>query len=573
MKNYIIEIDVNRHFPTIINHSAGLYKVCVKPAVQEILYGEYGKAAYKCDNIRSLTVGSIIVDGQDYFKVPNETECYNQEHSFVYDYDTQTIIMHFTNYEPPFGRKLYIGITEYYTQNLKAEDRIALEAAQPLITRMPKTKQKKDLLYFDILKYQKATFKMNNAEGAFDDYGEEQLYNSECRLKHGKTTDEHGAYELLYVGNIESYEVDNEELTVSITDTRSLLDFPICRNKIFKSEYPYLKNPAEYKPVIYGSVKGAKTICLQEEEEGRATYSFFVADTSIHGITSIAKVYADTQEVPLANVDQTELSAGIIKLSAADCTNSGGNIKMVTCDVRGANMSNSIDILQDILVNYAEILYSDTFFDTIEWNIARGRSFDIAVYENSGRQIKNVIKDICVSNKGVFMRKTDGRYTFRISDYTKPPVFTIHPDMMMRDPSMKKDGASFLSECVVKYNKNHGNGYFEEYRDDSRVLQIKQRYRAYKLKEFETLLVNSSDAQILATAYLDEYSNPPQLYTVTIPLYDNNNDTMYLADLFDMILMYYDRKRGKLGLFEVTETECDTTKNQIKLVMQYIQEA
>lgn len=562
MKDYTIEIDIPTDPTPIIQHDNFIYKMTTRNVVDQVIDQTTGEVFFYENQNTSLNknIQSIFVDGVKYPRVTTFNDLNFKEAVFYFDIEEQILYIRFSDSELLLDKVINVGLTTGFSSS--GDDSYYNDAPyRKIIAKLPLIRQKTDSLEYNVLKFTPLKFLLANGDGTLDSLAEDDLYGQEMRMYEGDTDNSYNTYDLIYRGAIESFENDFININLTTNDQRKNLSLSLPEVLLTSDSYDIAEN--RYVPIAYGDIEKAPAICSTDATPATSTHTFYFMDTTYHSATTMYYVYVDGVSVSYSNLSLTE---GTFTLTSGQCFD-GDNLKEITCSFRGADLDNSIDIIQDLLVNYGGSLYTSDFFDITEWEEARLSTFDVALWVGSSRKIIDCIKDITVSNLGSFFQNTNGNYTFRTSDKTRTPAFTLEKYELI-NPKFKTSGKKTFTSCLVYYSKNDYADSYNKWLDDSRELELKIKYKTTKLKEVRTLLVNLADAKTVASAFLDFSETQEKTYIIDLEL-----DDKYNCNLYDIVLAPYNRNSDNLGLFEVIEFKNDLEKRIKSLTLKYIEEA
>ena len=476
----------------LLNHSAGIWFTRLTPGVITIT-DDYGVVGYYENNNEIIyNVKSLKINGEKYFPVTSFADLKTQEKSYYYDASTTDIYIRFDNYDPPevfefqfvgaAGGFSY-GATENYFLNYYYE---------PRITGVFNIKKSKDPLFFGLLKFISGNVKMINEDGYFDNWKDEKNFNKDCRLLIGQEGDAYADFYQYWSGFIENDSQDWSEFSVKVQDIRKSLSNPICQNRYNLTDYPYLNedNVDEPVPVAYGAQINAPCICINETESGASVYTFKCCDTEFNNLTSVSTVYVDGVSKTFSNVSTAN---GTFTITSSDL---GGNFDNVTANFTGANITNGVDIIKNLMLNYAETSYLSAFWDTTETAAAQSIARSTTLYvEDQDFKTSEGIESVCKDIDGLFFAKDNGLFTIRIYDEDRTPVKTILSDEWLNGPAIENNESEFLSSVTIGYKRDIDNDKYLLYENTDYKKEVFASHWSYQTKTIETNLSTLSDAQ------------------------------------------------------------------------------
>ena len=262
----------------------------------------------------------------------------------------------------------------------------------------------------------------------------------------------------------------------------------------------------------------------------------------------------------------TSLSAGTFTLSAASV---GDNFSEVFCDFTGANIKNGVDIIKDLMLNYADTSYISANYDLTETAAAQALSRDTSVYYKSQVKLNKVIEQICVDIDALFFAKDDGRYTVRVYDVDREPVKTIYFDEWLKDsiPEIENNADEFLSSVIIGYSKNNANDVTIKYNETSYTEEVFDNYKSLQSKEIITNLTSEADAILKAQTVMETSKLVQDIV--------KRNTGFQHIDLEIMDFIICDPRRrfsgqDRLGVWEVVGINKNLDDMSIQLSLRYI---
>ena len=543
----LFEIDIGEAQDFWIAYEAGIWMFKITNVTEGVsydfqngafCYGSFENAGGPEDlgtNEVIKIVNSFEAAGEQYTSVSSLATLRSTNKSFYYDAATTIIYVHFDAFDPPdvFTNKK-IGVTtgfstraiylddNYYEERLKSAPRISFS---------------KDPLFWGILRFSENTIDLLNGDGYFDDFVQLDIYGQPARVKFGSPDLDYADFRTLFTGYVEKFSVDAERFSVSVADDRKKLSRKLPVNYWDDTTYSDIKpsNVGKPIPLAWGDIRNAPVVCTNEDEAGTpASYSFKICDTTNHAIDAITTVYVNGVEV---TPDSTTLATATFVLLTADYDPGD----KVTVDFTGYEdgggdpIENALDVIVDILDDYAGVTYSADTFDTTEWAAAQALVYDVGLFVSKQKSIVNLIEDICTSVAGSFLVQNDGKYTFKITDDDAAAVMTILQDEQFGDPSVDFKTDEFLTSAIIEYNEDQEEDEYEQYPDTSRESDVFDRYQRYRERSFDTVLVTSAAAALLASGILDVSEEIPILFKIVTTMKATT------LEISDNIVMQIDR--------------------------------
>jgi hypothetical protein len=240
-------------------------------------------------------------------------------------------------------------------------------------------------------------------------------------------------------------------------------------------------------------------------------FDTFAIDNNVYG--NEARVYFGYEDLSVN--DYIKLYSGVIeKISIAEdyaTFSIGDKRKQLSKSITyTCSALNALDAIVEVLnTNYGTV-YSDNYFNTIEWDIAKALVPNVTINIAPGKDMDDIptndfIELICKSVFGLFLVNTDNKYTFKIVNTTASASSTIYAIDILNHHEIEYDPTEVISSTKIGYNKNWNEGYQSPYTwlyDTSQENTIFLKYKTYNQKEFMTALIDTS-AQTVIQAFSD----------------------------------------------------------------------
>ena len=546
----------------LMNYQSGIWMWCLTPG--EITFDDDQGVTgyYGYTNALEYQVESMKVDNEPFLKVNTLSDLFTQDEAFYYDDATSFVYIAFTNHEPKLNKKIYIGVTigmskgdtGYRYNNIYYD---------PRVTSILGISKSKDPLFYGQLKFSSGSVKVINTDGEFDDFGDRDLYRVATKVLIGQEGDEYDDFVETFNGLLGNYSYSWKDLDLKVEDLRSGLTDPIPPNKYITAVYPTIKdsNVDKPKPIAYGPIINAKCVCLNTEADGSGDHTFMFMDTEFHSAAALTKVYFDGDEITETNVS---LSGGTFTLTAVQI---GTKFTKITADFTGSSIVNGVDIIKDLMANYANTSYIDANYDLIEMALAQTASRDTSFYTNKNTTLIKAIGKICVDIDGIFFPKDDGLYSIRIFDIDRASTATILKDDWKTPPTIKNNTDEFLSSVVIKYNKDQAENEYSEYDNTDYEEDTYDTYKSKQSTEIITGLTTLSDA----TAKSESVMSTSKIVTDTVTRAVSFE--FYELEIMDFITCDPKARRSEVGtpaIWEILGINKDLDLWTINLTLRYI---
>jgi hypothetical protein len=550
----------------LLNYSAGIWQYTLTPGDITVTDDNSNTGYYSYNNLVFYNVQSVNADGFQLIPVTSIAELYSQDGAFYYDYATTKIYIAFTDYEPPLNKQIYISATVGFAYNTDADMYFNGAYYDPRVSSIFGIKKSKDPLFYGLLKFESGTVKLINEDGELDDWRTRNLYRQATRILVGEAGNTYAQYSKVFTGIIGNDSRTWDSLSVKVEDVRAGLSTPVPYNKFTTTDYPDLSdgNVDKMIPIAYGAIRNAPAFCLNENESGSpATYTFKFCDTEFNNATELTAAYVDKTAVSLSG-STIDLAAGTFTLTAAQVNDQFGD---VTCDFTGANITNGVDIIKDLMLNYANTTYISALWDTTETAAAQAISRSTSLYIKDQIKLNKAIEKICIDIDALFFAKDSGLYSIRIYDADRTPVKTIYKDEWIDEPQIDNNSDEFLTSCIIKYNKDQSEDEYYTYEETGYIDDAYAIYKSKQSKTIETGLTTESAAILKAQTIMDR-SKLVQDIVKRSTKFQN-----YDLEIMDFVIC--DPRCRVTGtevpaVWEVIGINKDLTNFEIQLTLQYI---
>lgn len=527
-KIVLVEMDIGKSYTGWVNEGPGIWKTTLY-FEESMTYGfkknGFCLAPFKQSGIATvqntefssvIDVGSVQEDGSALTEYATYADMYSNAGSWYFDATNQILYIHMTNDDWIHEHNMSIGITFKMTNDSAAGD-LGNGYYEERLVGIPSISKTKDNYVYGFIQHSGGSFEILNDDGKFDHLCDMDYYGEQMITKHGFFGLAYADFITLTRAFIESAEFTWDRISFNLRDDRQRLSRKIPLNTFDKTAYPDLKDDHVGKsiPIFWGEVRNAPAICVNSEEGGSPAWTFKICDVSDHllGIKAIDHVYVDGSEVTPAS---TSLINGTFTLNNADWEEN----KKVTFDGVGfddpgfANYKKPLDIITNMLDAYLNIAYNGTNYDQTEWDAAKSHSLynSVGVWLDEPTEIIEVIEGLCNSIGGNFIRKDNGKYTFRITDKTAASTRTLELQEYMESVRLSSD--EILSVVRIGYRKNIAENECRWNVQDSLRSAIYAKYSKDRDLERETYLVNDADAEELALHLYDLYDEAEPIVEV-----------------------------------------------------------
>lgn len=440
----------------------------------------------------------------------------------------------------------------------------------PRLRSVPSLSRKKDPLFFGLFNYQSATIELDNSDGEFDNFGDQNLYGQQARLFLGTNTLTFDDFIQVHTGYIEDFTQDELVHRINIQDKRKRLSIKIPVNNFTQDEFPYLNddNIDKPKPIAYGENLNCPTYCIDEELSPTPTnHTFFFLDTAEHTAVSLDRVWItedDKRTDITASLVSTDLAAGTFTMPRTS-TFDGDNLQKITCDFT-AGTADGFDQVADLLRLYDGIAFTSDNYNLAIWNENKNRSIDIPSYIGEREELKKRIEKICKSLTSIFYPLDDGKYAMKIKDPDKSFIKTIYSDEWLNPFEKSNPFEEYLSSVVINYQRNNDKkNFFKTYNNIDYESEAFATYRTKVEKTFDLYINDISDVTDKSNFIMNESKDI--VTTVTRKTKLQNVD----LDIFDFIYASHNRvvDPDDFKVYEVIGVSKNLTAGEVTLTMRF----
>jgi len=500
-------------------------------------YGSFENGGHDTltNNASEIKTMALIVDGEIYTKVTSLANLRATNKSFWWDDGADGMLhIHFDAFAPPWiFSSIKIGMT------VSEANKAGVYDGKPFGSRLAGLSSLSisvDPLYYKILGYNSLSVELHNADGEFDNVSDLDIFGQLVEVRYGEEGADYSDFELLNSGIIQEFALDALNFSLDTTDKRKWFTKSVPVSFFDATTYSNIdpKNVGKPIPLAYGYCDDVPVVCTNELEVTPASYAFKLADSTYHGIKAIDAVRVNGVAVTPAS---TTPATATFTLSTADYKPG----QTVTADIRGYEsggvlIENALDVIKDLLENYADIAYTTDTYDTTEWVAAATLAPDIQLFIDQNQAIESAIEQICVSLNGIMFLKSNGKFTFRYLHRAKSIKETITREEMSEEPVLRYASDNFLSSLILGYDRDYDKNESLTHLDDSLEAEFRSLYGMTYRYEAETLLNSLADVQALAANLLAIYAKVPQWTTIKL-----TNISHIQLELLDDVTVNLDR--------------------------------
>lgn len=490
-------------------------------------YGFYGSSGIDAlpepERAKVVKVGSLLVDSIVFTFVESISLCDSTSESFYFNISTQILYINFGEDTNPWDyTDISLGVSKGFSNRPVVFNGSAYD---PRVLSIPSSVIKRDSLYYGQVSFSGGSVTLNNIDHYFDTFDQNDIFGKICRILY---SEDNISYRYVYSGKLSDFKLSGDNFVLELKDPRESLKMDIPTEALSLENYPDIKESliGTIIPVGYGPVLDSPAYSLNEESTG-----FFVFKFCLNPVTSISEIRVNNSEVAAYSIN---LAEGEFTLSSSDYS-SGDE---VTIDYFGKDITNPLEIIEDLLEQYTSIIYNDTFFNTTSWEVVKAsipQGLGLGLFEKE--KLVDVIGRIAGSIRGSFIPDRDGRFNFKLVDNEKSPVLFVQAISYLQPPEVSTDFDEFLSTAEVFYNKGLTSADGPSFVDDSKDVSLFAKYDTRINKEFQSLLTSLSDAEELAEKFVNIFGGVFPYYkvktkfeTLDLEIEDLADFQMYVKD-------------------------------------------
>jgi len=527
------------------------------------------------DYTKYSDIGSVQEDGVELIEYASYALMYANAASWYFDANNQMLYVHTTNSDWIHEHTMTVGVAFKMTNDSAAND-LGNGHYEERLVEVPTISKKKDSHVLGLIQHSGGSFVVNNRDGEYDQISGMDFFGQPVVFKYGFQGNTYAEFKEVGRESIEGADFDWDKISFALRDDREKLRRKIPLDTFTTAVYQYLHNDDAGKviPIFYGAICGARVVCVNRAQSGTPSWVFKVSDTSDHanGIQAIDTVYvAGVVVVPSA----TDLSAGTFTLNTGDWD----KIKIVTFDGQGLKnaagtyLQNPLDIIVDILSVYRSIAYNVTNYETTEWENATTHDLanNIGIWLDGTVEIIDIIEKICNSIGGNFIKRDNGKYTFRFTDIQAAVQYPITINEYMEALNVGFGGTDLVTTVRIGWKANQEETKSRWTVKDDRRLTIFSRYSKDNDLEKETYLTADDDAEELATYLYD-------LYDEAEPVIEITTKSQYMdSEIMDVVEVDLKRVSGsqmmKNFVGEIVGITKNLLENKVKMTIRKLRDA
>jgi hypothetical protein len=505
-----------------VNYSAYVYYVDF-----DAIYSDIEASLLNGVSAQSIvSVGGVSADTARCVSVTTVPEVQATELTFLWDPVTRRVYVHLQGGDEPSLHDVVLGVTYGISNHAGKWNGVRY---MPRLKAAPAVRKSKDPLFYGKVGSDGGTISVSNEPdpgetvGPFDTIGEENyVFGSNVRSLMGFDDDVYADFTQFFSGVVGDIFVGADLMTIEAVDGRSDLTLRLPELTFTKAEYPNLAdgNVGVGLSIGYGPLRSVPVVCTNEAVSPTPSYyTFKLFDTTHHaGIHAINTVRVDgAVKIPSA----TDLVNATFTLTPANYTPG----QTVTCDcegyVDGAGdlISNSVDVIRDLMTTWHGLLFDDVTFNTLMWNAAAAQAPIVGLFNQDPVEIIELIEQCCSSAGVDVLQQDDGRFTAKYMDPDAAPSMTLTQDQLLGpSPVIRYDRTQVLTSTLVGYAKDWQEDRYQRLHDTSQSEEIYEKFGKRLERTFDTLLTSEADAQVFSDRILLLSGDVRRTFSITTKL-------------------------------------------------------
>jgi len=327
------------------------------------------------------------------------------------------------------------------------------------------------------------------------------------------------------------YNKDKESILFNFTD--GLIVITVGKIKGSSEKDDDNTGTGSIKDVISdGTVLAGEYAVTCTADGGTATFS--VGSLGSFSITNTDEII---KTVTIGGITFTMETSGTAFIVGDNFTLTFDTEEAETCDCTGYADNTIGQIITREIEIKSNTPYTSSNWDTEETNYYNENSAGIGLYVNSGT-VRDLISTALKNDSAFLFTQNSGLLTIRqwglLYGIHKIPSWQI-----MKIPTKNTQESKKLQNSSVRilYDKSISSNVFSgSLLDTSRELELEERYRKIKRSKYQTVLLNSADAQSLATLMLNRFGVRPEIISKLQVGYNTTGVNLLDTVVLDVII-------------------------------------
>jgi len=471
------------------------------------IFGADGAFNETDKNITSVVLNNIF----DVEQVDNLGDLITQENSFLFDFDTQELYIHFPHNLTPQVTTIATGQGWGYCSDTVRYFRNQLY--RPIVLSVPALRDSTDPLQYGIIAFGGGTVTLVN-DGSFDE--DEKLYGNNIRIKMGKDGDDYNDLVTMFSGYIKDYTTTTQEFIIDVADKRERLQLEYPNETIQVIDKHVDGEGYEYKdqttPDGYGDV--IQVPAYPTDVVGsNITFKWGTL------VDSIAQVYVEDDDI--IKVAHSNFSTdGTFTLTAtqvAKDVDPTKGLKKVFVSGKMRIQTNPADIIVDLNNRLFGVEYNTSNYNTTELEQEKALLADVGLYMDKSKKVYEWIEELQNGTNIGFRYEDTEKRTIRLDLPMRSKILDIQPiDIRNADMPIKRNAELYASSCLVKYSKNWRNDSYKQVENKDYEQQVVDEHRVKKVQSYESLLTSKVDADSKALTVMEDIHKVRPIVTLRI---------------------------------------------------------
>lgn len=490
-------------------------------------------------NNQILDIRGVALGPTNYLEVDSVASCQAAEESFFWDSANKTIYVHHpdnvNDYSISRAAIRFLESSAGYASGVLRDQPSYYPVLyfDPSLQDIGRLAKRVDPLKFGIISFESSSYQLDNADGQYDGFTNQEALNSQVRfvlMQQGQTNIDDGVR--IFTGYTGGASRSDQALEVQLQEARTFYNRSACPNVFTTTDYPSIDDKFVNKPipVAYGDIRRGIAVPINTagfDKDAGGVVTFKLADDSLHAIRAVTALYDDAGNAltPLGTINLSDCTVQYDVPPDAEL-----DLKSVTWEGEGYDLpgaldyNHGLDIVRDIFENQGQLFYGASTFDTTQWDAqaaAQTSAIGISIQSDRGL-IEQLVEPITVSLQGVVDILGDGRVTFLPRDPAAPVTRSIDQSDIVGEPTIRIEAEDVVSNIIIEYAANSN--------DDDDVLtvdytqnqgEVSAAYgvlRTRPVSPVRTALTTEANAILVAEEIATTSSDPQTIIEVRVPL-------------------------------------------------------
>jgi hypothetical protein len=170
-------------------------------------------------------VGSVQVNGVPLTITNTLLDCSNNEGTFFYDGTNKELYIHLIGGSDPILGENIVNIGVVYGYSFHSFTPVGINVHyEGRLLSIPQINKSRDPMYWGKIQFEGGSVSLNNADGFFDLFGEDNnIYGNETRVKFGYRDLDIADYATVFVGYADKFDISTTQMSLSFKDKRKQL--------------------------------------------------------------------------------------------------------------------------------------------------------------------------------------------------------------------------------------------------------------------------------------------------------------------------------------------------------------